>query len=144
MVQRHIGSLMSGRTIEVASSDQHTVKPWFNGRVDFSPDVPLLDSLGFPLLGGRVDTVGNRPVAALVYGRRQHLINVFTWPASQAGSLAAASAIVTERGYHTLHWTDDDMEFWAVSDVAVPDLRMFAEAYARDAGAASEGESGAR
>jgi anti-sigma factor RsiW len=130
-VRSHIRSLMADRMIAVASTDQHTVKPWFNGRVDFSPDVLRLDSLGFPLLGGRVDNVGDHAVAAIVYGRGKHLIDVFTWPDSLGASAGADTAVVTERGYHVLHWTGDGMECWAVSDVAVPDLREFADAWRR-------------
>ncbi len=132
-VQSHVRALMSGRMIDVASSDQHTVKPWFNGRVDFSPDVPRLDSLGFPLRGGRLDHVGDQPVAALVYGRRKHLIDVFTRPWATGARSIADTAVITERGYHVLHWAGNGMEFWAVSDLSVPDLRLFATAFARTA-----------
>jgi anti-sigma factor RsiW len=123
----HIRSLMPGHLVDIASTDQHNVKPWFNGRLDLSPSVPRLDSIGFPLLGGRVDYVSGRPVAAVVYGRRQHIINVFSWPASGAASLAPSPS--TTKGYHLIHWRDEGMEMWAVSDLNVGELQQFVTAF---------------
>jgi anti-sigma factor RsiW len=84
VLSSHLRSLMPNHLTDVASNDQHNVKPWFNGRLDYSPSVPRFDDQGYPLIGGRVDYVGGRPVAVVVYGRRQHLINVFSWPSAGA------------------------------------------------------------
>jgi anti-sigma factor RsiW len=131
----HIRSLMPGHLVDIASTDQHNVKPWFNGRLDLSPTVPRLDSLGFPLIGGRIDYVTGRPVAAVVYGRRQHMINVFSWPSSDASPLAPSAS--TENGYHLVHWRIAGMELWAVSDLNLAELQQFVTDFERvDSGAA--------
>jgi len=121
----HLRSLMPGHLTDVASTNQHNVKPWFNGRVDFSPSVPNLDSAGFPLLGGRLDYVGGRTVAAVVYARRQHIINVYSWPA--AGDDKAAAQDI--RGYHLASWRGDGLEYWAVSDLNRRELDDFVRAF---------------
>ncbi len=123
VLSSHIRSLMPGHLTDVASTDLHNVKPWFNGRLDLSPTVPRLDTAGFPLVGGRLDYVGGRPVAAVVYMRRQHIINVFSWPVD-AGSTRAPTES-TEKGYHLVHWSADGQEFWAASDLSVPELAQF-------------------
>jgi len=120
----HIRSLMPGHLTDVLSSDQHTVKPWFNGRLDFSPAVYDFVGRGSPLLGGRIDYVGGRSVAALVYGRRQHMINVFVWPAARG---PGGPSTRTRQGYHELHWTTGDYTYWVVSDLGLAELEEFAQ-----------------
>ncbi len=120
----HIRSLMPGHLTDVPSTDQHTVKPWFNGRLDFSPPVYDFSGRGYPLLGGRLDYVDGRAVAALVYGRRQHLISQFLWPAARGPTAVPSTS--TRQGYHLLHWTTRDYSYWVVSDLGLPELRDFA------------------
>ena len=119
----HIRSLMPEHLTDVRSTDQHNVKPWFNGRLDYSPAVPRLDDAGFPLLGGRLDYVHGRPVAVVVYGRRQHLINVFSWPAD-AGRDADPSR-ESGHGYNLLHWRRGGVEYWVASDLNAAELQQF-------------------
>ena len=119
----HIRSLMPEHLTDVRSSDQHNVKPWFNGRMDFSPAVPRLEEQGFPLLGGRIDYVHGRPVAVVVYGRRQHIINVFSWPA--ASDENAGPAPRSRNGYNLMSWRQDGVEYWAASDLNAAELRQF-------------------
>ena len=124
----HIRSLMPGHLMDVASSDQHTVKPWFNGKLDFSPPVHDFAAQGYPLLGGRLDYVDGRTVAALAYGRRQHLINVFLWPPPPRETRGPSDAPRTRdrNGYHEVHWTTPDYTYWVVSDLGLAELRDFA------------------
>jgi anti-sigma factor RsiW len=130
----HIRSLMPEHLTDVRSNDQHNVKPWFNGRLDFSPTVPRLDEQGFPLLGGRLDYVHGRPVAVVVYGRRQHVINGVSWPAGD--DAAPTSAARTRNGYNLEHWRDGAVEYWAASDLNATELRTFVDLL-RGAGGAS-------
>jgi anti-sigma factor RsiW len=122
-------SVLTSHITDVATSDRHTVKPWLSGKLDFSPPVTDLTTAGFPLVGGRLDYLDNRPVAALVYRHRQHLINLFVWPYSKSDKPAAMQTL-SKHGYHLLHWADAGMTYWAISDVDPADLKTFAETYA--------------
>jgi len=124
VVSSHIRSLMASHLTDVASTDQHTVKPWFNGKLDFSPPVTDLSASGYPLIGGRLDYVQGRPVAALVYQRRKHWINVFTWPDERAANSEAPAR--TRQGYHVIRETHDGTVYWIVSDLNPNELFVFA------------------
>jgi anti-sigma factor RsiW len=117
----HVRSLIGDRLADVASSDQHTVKPWFSGKLDFSPPVRDFVDEGFPLVGGRVDYIGKRRVAVLVYRRRQHLIDVYVWPAD--GRAASGLDGQTIDGFHIERAIGDGMAFVGISDVNRDDLR---------------------
>lgn len=117
----HLRSLQPGHLADVASTDQHTVKPWFDGRIDFAPPVRDLVEQGFPLVGGRLDVLQGQTVAVLVYGRRKHVINVFVWKTS---TLPSVSGSGENQGYHWLDWDSGGLTFHAVSDVSVDDLKL--------------------
>ena len=119
----HIRSLMVQHLTDVASTDQHTVKPWFDGKLDFAPPVRDLKDSGFPLLGGRLDYLAGRPVAALVYGRKQHFINLFVWPTSSGTPQRPRAS--DRQGYNLEQWSDGKMNFAAVSDLNPTELRVF-------------------
>jgi len=108
---------------DVTSSDQHTVKPWFEGKLPFAPPVQDWVAQGFPLVGGRLDYLGNRPVAALVYQRQQHIINLFLWPAPS--NVAPGETRGTRHGYNLIHGTTADMTYWVVSNLNMSELQGF-------------------
>jgi len=126
IVAGHIRALQPGHLEDVTSSDRHTVKPWFDGRIDFAPPVKDLANARFPLTGGRLDYAAGRPVAALVYQRDKHIIDLFIWPAD-AGPTPPESG--QRQGYNFVHWSQDGMAFWAVSDLEANQLREFAETW---------------
>lgn len=125
----HIRSLQPGHLVDVPSSDHHTVKPWFQGKLDFSPPVPDLSSVGGVLTGGRLDYLDGHPVAALVYRRRFHDINVFLWP--NRGPADETIRHETSQGYQILHWKSSDMNYWVVSDLNPAELTELARALQR-------------
>jgi anti-sigma factor RsiW len=124
VLSEHVRSMITNHQVDVISSDRHTVKPWFGDKLDFSPDVKDLKAQGFPLMGGRVDYVDQRPVAALVFQRAKHVISVFTWPGKPA-----ALRQFSQNGYHVVSWTKDGMTYWAISDLNMEELTQFARLY---------------
>lgn len=125
LVASHVRSLLAGHLVDIVTSDRHVVKPWFNGRIDFSPTTPELKEQGFPLVGGRLDYLGGRVVPAIVYRRRLHTINLFAWPESKGEAPVTAQF----DGYNMRRWSRDGLEYWAVSDVAPGDLAQFETAF---------------
>lgn len=119
----HVRSLQASHLTDVASTDQHTVKPWFAGKIDFSPPVVDLASSGFPLIGGRLEQLNGRTVAALVFHRRQHPINLFIWPTS---GNAVASRQTERNGYHVFSWSENGFNFVAISEIPAGELTQFA------------------
>jgi anti-sigma factor RsiW len=124
VVASHVRALMAPQPIDVSSSDRHTVKPWFNGRITQSPRVVDLSSDGFTLLGGRIDVIGRTPVPTLVYRIRQHFISLTAVPGGEAAAAPRAIA-----GYNIVSWAENGIVYWAVSDVAAADLQTFAKAF---------------
>ncbi len=120
LVSSHVRSLQPGHLTDVQTTNQHIVKPWFNGKVDFAPPVPELADQGFPLAGGRLDSIGGKTVAAIVYRRRLHTVNLFVWPAKPS---AARSSV--EDGFAIAEWSEGGLYFAAVSDIPPQELRQF-------------------
>ncbi|HEX4639043.1 MAG TPA: anti-sigma factor [Chthoniobacterales bacterium] len=129
IVANHVRSLLATHLVDIGSSDQHTVKPWFDGKIDFAPDVHDFAMSGFPLVGGRLDYLDGKTVVALIYQRNKHPINVFISPAT--GSSDRASVSSTRRGYNIVSWTQREMNYWAISDLNETELRQFANLLAR-------------
>jgi anti-sigma factor RsiW len=129
VVANHVRSLLAAQLVDVVSSDQHTVKPWFDGKIDFAPEVRDLSTDGFPLIGGRLDYLDGKTVAALVYQRNKHPINLFITPATTSRS--TSPRIATRRGYNILAWTNKGMKYWAVSDLNQAELRQFTGLFER-------------
>jgi mycothiol system anti-sigma-R factor len=127
VIDAHIRSLQAGHLTDVTSTDQHTVKPWFDGKLDFIPPVHDFMDEGFPLIGGRLDVLGERNVAALVYGRRKHFVNVFVWPTKEPDTPIHRPG--SRQGYQWVHWRHQGMEFCAVSDVSAQDLHELAQLF---------------
>lgn len=123
VIAGHVRSLMVSHLVDIPSSDRHVVKPWFAGKLDFAPSVADLANQGFPLIGGRLDYLDNRAVAAVVYKRREHVINVFIWPGEH--SFSVESKPTTHQGYHHLHWSQAGMTYWAISDLNSRELQEF-------------------
>jgi anti-sigma factor RsiW len=129
VVSAHLRSLQGDHLIDVQSTDQHTVKPWFNGRLDLAPPVIDLTPQGFMLIGGRLDYIDGRPVAAIVYKRRAHVINLFVSPSAGSGS---ATTMENLQGFTVWSWASSDLGFRAVSDINPEELQEFGEAQSRD------------
>jgi mycothiol system anti-sigma-R factor len=139
LIASHVRSLMANHLTDIASSDQHTVKPWLDAKLDFAPPVVDLSSEGFPLVGGRLDYLDNRPVAALVYQRRKHFIYLFVWRAGAGPDRTTRSAgnkqrsftlkAISRQGYQLLHWLDSEFNYWAVSDISAKELQEFEQLF---------------
>jgi anti-sigma factor RsiW len=122
-VADHVRVLKTGQLFQVASSDRHTVKPWFQGKLDYAPPVVDLEADGFPLLGGRVEQVAGGPVAALAYKSKLHIVNVFVWPTD-----SKIQPQLTQRsGFNLQHWSDGAMQVWVVSDLEAVEMERFGQ-----------------
>jgi len=129
IVSSHVRSLQPGHLTDVQTTNQHIVKPWFNGRIDFSPPVPELAPQGFPLAGGRLDSIDGKTVAAIVYHRRLHTVNLYVWPAPDA-----AGRSLVKDGFAVEEWSRKGLRFVAVSDIPATELRQFQRAFVERAG----------
>jgi anti-sigma factor RsiW len=124
LISGHVRSLQPGHLIDVQTSNKHVVKPWFNGRIDFSPPVPDLADRGFPLLGGRLDSVDGKTVPAIVYKRRLHTVNVFVWPEGNGRDRS-----FEKDGFAVTEWSQGELRFAAISDIPLSELRQFEQIY---------------
>jgi anti-sigma factor RsiW len=120
IVSSHVRSLQPGHLTDVQTTNQHIVKPWFNGRIDFSPPVPELADAGFPLAGGRLDSINGRTVAAIVYHRRLHTVNLYVWPAKDA-----AERSFVKDGFAVKEWSRNGLRYAAISDIPASELQQF-------------------
>lgn len=132
LADSHVRSLQANHLVDIPTSDRHVVRPWFNGKIDFAPPAPDLVVEGFPLVGGRLDYADGRTIAALVYRRHAHVINLFVLP--ERGGLQLPRLGPSPGGYAMLHWTDKGLSYWAVSDVEADELKGFREAFVKAAG----------
>lgn len=131
LVADHVRALQSGAVAEVLSSDRHTVKPWFQGRLDYAPPVYDLASEGFPLIGGRIERVRGDAVATLAYGHNRHAIDLFVWPSSD--QVAPVSQV--QRGFNVVRWADGSMQYWVVSDMDHEEIATFTKLWRQRAAA---------
>ena len=129
LISSHVRSLQPGHLTDVQTTNQHIVKPWFNGKIDFAPPVPELADKGFPLAGGRLDSIGGKTVAAIVYHRRLHTVNLFVWRGE-----AGATKVAVEDGFSLVEWHQDGLSFAAVSDIPSAELRQFGDLYRSQSG----------
>ena len=129
LVSSHVRSLQPGHLTDVETTNQHIVKPWFNGKIDFAPPVPELSDQGFPLAGGRLDSIAGKTVAAIVYHRRLHTVNLFVWPGEKS-----SNRVSVEDGFALAEWNEDGLNFAAVSDIPAGELRQFESLYRSRAG----------
>ena len=120
LVSSHVRSLQPGHLTDVQTTNQHIVKPWFNGRIDFAPPVPELADQGFPLVGGRLDSIDGKTVPAIVYKRRLHTVNLYVWPTKESGERA-----FVKEGFAVREWTRNGLRFAAVSDIPAAELEQF-------------------
>ncbi len=127
VVSAHIRSLQAGHLMDVETSDRHTVKPWFNGKLDVAPPVADLTAQGFTLLGGRLDYINGEPVASIVYQRRKHVINLFV--AQRLGETHGGPKAETVQGYNVRHWSEGGLDYWAVSDLNADELAEFGQTF---------------
>jgi anti-sigma factor RsiW len=135
VVSAHLRSLQAGHLIDVVSTDQHTVKPWFNGKLDVSPPVVDLTAQGFTLIGGRLDYLDARAIGAVVYKRRQHIINLFV--AQTANTERKPATMETMQGFNVRRWREQGMNFWAVSDIGPDELTEFGTKFEAALGSSS-------
>jgi anti-sigma factor RsiW len=132
IVSSHVRSLLRDHLVNIPSSDQHTVKPWLDGKLSFSPAVVDLSAQGYPLLGGRLDYIKNTEVAVIGYKHCKHIINLFVWPITQGPETDMSTEML--KGYHLVHWIEAGLNYWAISDLNLTKLQQFATLIQQHAG----------